>query len=192
MSRLCSSFILFVVFITGCSIVTRNAASDYFKDTIDKNMKRLSIERDFSLILSMDVIYINEQVRKAYTDEYAKLYLLSPQEKEMMLKEQREQEQRWEAFYLIVYTAPNLDSSFDSPDSIWKLYIKADDHLEPPASINEITGQRELIKGFFPWISSWNRIYIVKFKKQPVERKGITFIVTGILGKDEVTFKKGG
>ncbi|MGB9735134.1 MAG: hypothetical protein ACP5JP_02210 [bacterium] len=191
MNRLRPSIILLTIFITGCSVVTRNAASGYFKDTIDRNMKRVAIERDFSLILSMDVIHINEEVRKAYTDEYARLYLLSPQEKENMLAEQQEQEQRWEAFYLIVYTAPNLDTSLADTDSIWKLYLKTDDHLEPPASINEITMQRELIKGFFPWISSWDRVYLVRFKKQPVNNNTITFIVTGILGKGEATFKGG-
>jgi hypothetical protein len=151
---------MFIIFVTGCSVVTRNVASNYFKTTIDKNMERISIESDFSLVLSMDVIHINDEVRRAYTEEYAKLYLLTPDEKEKMLKEQERQNKRWEAFYLIVYTAPNMDSSLDSPDSIWRLYLKADNHIEPPASIDEITSQRDIMKGFFPWINSWDRVYL--------------------------------
>jgi len=191
-NRFRSSFLMFIIFVTGCSVVTRNVASNYFKTTIDKNMERISIESDFSLVLSMDVIHINDEVRRAYTEEYAKLYLLTPDEKEKMLKEQERQNKRWEAFYLIVYTAPNMDSSLDSPDSIWRLYLKADNHIEPPASIDEITSQRDIMKGFFPWINSWDRVYLVRFKKQPVEHSNkIKFIVTGILGRGEANFKGG-
>ncbi len=152
-------------------------------------MKHISIERDFSLILSMDVIHINDQVRKAYVDEYAKLYLLSKNEREKMLEQQKEQNKEWEAFYLIVYTAPSIESSLDSDDSLWKLYLESDSRVESPTSINEINAQRDLIKGFFPWISSWDTVYLVRFKKQQDEYKtGIKFIITGILGKGETDF----
>ncbi len=79
----------------GCNVVTRNAASNNFKNTIDDNAKRISIERDFSVVLSMDVIHINDQVRKAYVDEYARLYLLSTKEKNKMLQQQMEQDKQW-------------------------------------------------------------------------------------------------
>ncbi len=189
MNRLSSSYIIFIILLTGCSIVTRNAASNNFKKAIHDNMKRISIEKDFSLVLSMDIIHINEQVRKAYVDEYAKLYLLSKNDKEKMLEQQKEQSKEWEAFYLIVYTAPNIESSLDSNDSIWKLYLESDNQIESPESVNEINSQRDLIKGFFPWISSWDTVYLVRFKKQRNEYKtGIKFIITGILGKGETEF----
>ena len=175
--------------LTGCSVVTRNAASNNFKNTIDDNAKRISIERDFSVVLSMDVIHINDQVRMAYVDEYARLYLLSPQEKDKMLRQQLEQDKQWDAFYLIVYSAPGIDSSLDSTDSLWKIYLEADGSIEPPESVDDINAQRDFIKGFFPWINSWDSVYLVRFKKQPSGHKaGIKFIVTGILGKGETDF----
>ncbi|MCL4468136.1 MAG: hypothetical protein M1591_04300 [Deltaproteobacteria bacterium] len=189
MNRLRSSFIVFIILLTGCSVVTRNAASNNFKNTIDDNAKRISIERDFSVVLSMDVIHINDQVRKAYVDEYARLYLLSTKEKNKMLQQQMEQDKQWEAFYLIVYTAPGIESSLDSTDSLWKMYLDAGGTIEPPVSVDEINAQRDFIKGFFPWISSWDTVYLVRFKKQqPGYKTGIKFIVTGILGKGETDF----
>lgn len=188
-NRLRPLFILFIIVLGGCSVVTRNAASNNFKSAIDENTKRLSIERDFSVVLSMDVIHINEQVRKAYVDEYARLYLLSKQDKDKMLQQQMEQDKEWDAFYLIVYTAPGIYSPLDSNDSLWKMYVQSGGHIEPPASVDEIKSERDLIKGFFPWIDSWDTVYLARFKKQPGEHKaGIKFIITGILGKGETGF----
>ncbi len=184
-----SSFILFVLLLTGCSVVTRNAASGSFKDAIEDNTKRITIERDFSIVLSMDVVHMNEDVRKAYADEYSKLYMLSEDEKGKMLLQQAEEGREWDAFYLIVYTAPGIDSSLDSKDSIWKMYIESGEQTESPVSLEEITDQRELLKGFMPWISSWDRVYVIKFIKNGNRPGGgMKFIVTGILGKGEADF----
>ncbi len=178
-----------VIMLAGCSIVTRNAASDNFKSTVQENTKHISIERDFSVVLSMDIIHINRPVRKAYVDEYARLYMLSKKDEETMLRQQLEQDKQWQAFYLIVYTAPDADTPLDSTDSLWKLYVSEDSRLEAPVSIEEITSQRDFIKGFFPWISSWDRVYLVRFKKAPGSAgTNFKFIITGILGKGETDF----
>ena len=69
------------------------------------------------------------------------------------------------------------------------MYLDTDGTIEPPVSVDEINAQRDFIKGFFPWISSWDTVYLVRFKKQqPGYKTGIKFIVTGILGKGETDF----
>ncbi len=189
MSNVRFLFIALIIMLAGCSVVTRNAASGNFKTTVQENTKHITIERDFSVALSMDIIHINTQVRKAYVDEYARLYMLPKKDEEAMLRRQLEQDKQWEAFYLIVYTAPDVDTPFDSTDSLWKLYVSSDNHLEAPESLDEITSQRDFIKGFFPWISSWDRVYLVRFRRLPRSyRKDFKFIVTGVLGKGETDF----
>jgi len=192
MNKTRTLFILCVIFLTGCSIVTLNAASSRFKDTIANNKKHITIERNFSVVLSMDIIPLNSDVREAYTGEYSRLYMLSKTEKEKMFKHQEEENKKWEAFYLIVYTAPHIDSSLGS-DSIWKMYVETDGHIEPPAFVGEITSGRPVLKGFFPRINSWDRVYLVKFARNTGgNATSLKFIITGILGKGEVTFLKRG
>lgn len=169
--------------------MSRNAASESFKSTITDNTRRITIEKDFSTVLSMDIIRLNGDVIKAYVYEYSELYMLSKDEKEKMLEQQEEENEKWHAFYLIVYTAPNADYSLDSYDSMWKLYVEADGTVESPVLIKKIEGKRDLMKGFFPWITSWDTVYLVRFNRdhQPDSSK-FKFIVTGILGKGETEF----
>ncbi len=189
MNSLRSSSILLIFFLTGCSIVSRNAASDDFKSAITDNTRRITIEKDFSVVLSMDIIRLNSDVVKAYVDEYSKLYMLSEDEKEKMMQQQTEENSKWNAFYLIVYTAPNTDYSLDSDSSIWKLYVESDSHAEPPVFIEQIRVKRDLIKGFFPWITSWDTVYLVRFNRDRQSgNPPVKFIVTGILGEGEAEF----
>ena len=183
------SSLLFICFLTGCSVVTRNAASGSFKDTVAGNTRRITIERDFSVVLSMDIIHLNEQVRNAYVDEYSRTYMLSKDAREKMLREQEAEERKWDAFFLIVYTSPHTYSSLDSIDSLWKLYLESNGKAVPPASINRIESQREMMKGFFPEIDSWDEVYLVRFARRSGKgNAGLRFIVTGILGRGEADF----
>lgn len=185
MNRHRSSLLLFVLILTGCSVVTRNAASGRFKDAIEENTRHISIERDFSIVLSMDIVHMNQDVRTAYVDEYAKHYLLPDAEKEKMLRQQATENVTYDAFYLIMYTAPGIDSSLGGPDSVWKIYAEYGGKIESPVSLEEVTSQRDLLKGFMPWISSWDRVYVVKFDRGG---SAVNVIVTGILGKGEANF----
>ncbi len=183
--------VLFLLFLTGCSVVTRNAASGSFKDTIARNTKRITIERDFTVVMSMDIIRLSRQVRQAYVDEYAGTYMLSKAAKQAMLEEQKAQAKQWDAFFLIVYTSPRTYSSLNSDDPLWKLYLESDGKTLSPSSLSRMESQRELMKGFFPEINSWDEVYLVKFPRQAGEVKGsarLRFIVTGILGKGDADF----
>ncbi|MCL4478472.1 MAG: hypothetical protein M1381_05145 [Deltaproteobacteria bacterium] len=175
--------------LTGCSVFTRSAVSDRYENTVSKYTKHIMIERDFTDVLSIDVVYMNPEMKKAFVDEYAKIYMLPEQEKIKMFDEQKNNSEKWEEFILIVYSAPNL-GSINGSDSIWKLYLKAGKRTEKPVYIDDLSSQYNLMKGFFPGVDSWDRLYLVRFNKlQPHPHDRLKFVVTGVLGNGEVSFK---
>ncbi len=178
-----------LAFFTGCNLVTRTADTSGFRDVAAEHTQMISVERDFSLVLSMHVVYVDEKVARAFVDDYAKLYMLSSGDKKKMLGQQTAENKQWYRFFLVVYTAPGPYEPLDSPDSPWKMYLESGGLTESPVSVTDMESKRAMFKMFFPDINSWEMMYMVRFKKNKAERSGgLKFIVTGILGEGKAVF----
>jgi len=191
----------------GCQIVSSvkqiEASSDpyqgsNYKAVVMKWTSEACIYRGLALELMSSVTFKSPEFREAYANEYARTYKLSREEKEKFIRDQKEASLIYNDFIMAAYVPDKKWNDFNKKDSIWKIYLNAGNGKKiKPLEIRKIKKINAELTHFFPYINTWQSIYLVRF---PVKLPGtdkkiiddtwsnIKMVITGVLGTTEMVW----
>ncbi len=182
----------------GKETVKPQPAKGYF-DILSRWTKNKKVYEELETKLYIYATYKSWQWREAYIDEYAKRYMLDSSQRENILAREKEINERFNEFFLSIYTPELKWNDFDKKGSIWSIYLE-DDKGEriSPLEIIRVDEDNPLVREFFPYMDLWSFGYIVKFPKylptgkEPFPSpasKAMKLIITGAVGRSQLEWR---
>jgi len=167
-----------------------------YRSEFDKWTREARIYMGLDVKLIASATFKSSQFRNAYSTEYARIHRLTSAEKEKFIKDQREAAAAYNDFVLASYVPDKKWNDFSKKDSIWKIYLTAGkSKLLKPVEIRKIKKINAVTGHFFPFISPWKSVYLVRFPADDKtivdgEALDIKLIVTGVFGSAEMVWNK--
>jgi hypothetical protein len=148
----------------------------------------------------LNATYKTPSFRDAYVERYAKSLELEPDYRAALAEREREVSERFNEFFITVYTPEAAWDDLDRADSVWRLYLETGEgeRLSPVSVTRAAPAAVSVLRELFPYFDPWSTAYIVKFPRYshaglspvPSEDTGsIRLVVTGILGKGELEWR---
>jgi len=184
--------LLFTVF-TGCALKEEaiKPASGYF-DILNHMTRSKKVIDNMDNKLFIYATYNSWPLREAYVDEYAGRYLMYNYQKDRLKVTEKEYDERFNEFFIAVYTPEEHWNDLNTPESIWKIYLEDEkgDRVTP-VDIKKVDVNSPLIREFYPFLDLWSSGYVIRFPKhmtvgtKPVLEKDAKYfklIITGVVG----------
>ena len=194
-----------LLFAVNCSNVTRfiGSAGTYHTETYKKACNEWSREARIHRGLEVDLIvsatFKSEKFRRAYTDEYAKAYKLTSEDEKKFLENQVKAATSSHDFLIASYVPEKNWDDFNKKNSMWKLYLINDNNERVvPVEVRKVKHRDAVTSHFFPYITPWKSIYIVRFPHKVLSTnrpfindntKGIKLVITSVLGAAEMDWE---
>ncbi|MBU1163247.1 MAG: hypothetical protein KKA75_03755 [Proteobacteria bacterium] len=119
------------------------------------------IYRGLDLELTTAATFKSPEFREAYANEYARTYKLTREEKEKLIKDQKEASLIYNDFIMAAYVPDEKWNNFNKKDSIWKIHLNAGNGKKiKPLEIRKIKKIDAVISHFFPYITPGNRFIL--------------------------------
>lgn len=136
--------------------------------------------------------------REAYTAEYARTYKLSRAEQAKMLQDQTEAANMYNDFIVSAFIPDKRWNDFNTKGTIWKVYLRqgGGDRIKP-IEIRRIKPVDAVLTHFFPYISPWDVVYLIRFPAAPPGTNGpvnpdettpLKLMITSVRGSAELTW----
>ena len=170
---------LFVVFLSlamsavGCRSGKENKPIEYtpdsqfnpeYKAVFEDWTKEDRIYKGFDCKLIAASTYKSMQFRKAYAQEYGKLYRLSPTERDKILKDQADAAATYNEFIFAAYVPDRKWDDFQKEKSTWKIDLRVDGGMRvAPVEIRKLKRNNVVLKHFFPYVTPWKSVYLLRF-----------------------------
>ena len=167
-----------------------------YKSEFDKWTREARIYVGLDVKLIASATFKSSQFRDAYSTEYVRIHRLIGAEKEKFVKDQREAAAAYNDFVLAAYVPDKKWNDFSKKNSIWKIYLTVGESKRlKPVEIRKIKKVSAVTGHFFPFISPWKSVYLVRF---PADDKTIVdgsaldikLIITGVFGSAEMVWNK--
>jgi len=189
--------------LVNCSSMSRFVASSKnpyrtkaYKEICDQWSREARIHQGLEVELIVSATFKSKAFRRAYTDEYGKVYRLTLEEAEQFGKDQLQQADQTHEFVLASFVPEKKWDEFDKPQSMWKLYLINDrDERVEPLEVQKYKEQDATVSYFFPYVTPWKSVYVVRFPLRVPETdrplagentKGIKLVITSVLGTAEM------
>ena len=186
--------ILFCILLfTGCAAKEEaiKPSLGYF-DILPQMTKHKKVIDNLDSKLFVYATYKSWPLREAYVEEYARRYQMDDSGKEKLKEKEMGLDEKFNEFFIAVYTPDEKWNDFDQPLSIWKIYME-DEKGErlSPIEIKKVDADSPLIREFYPYLDLWSSTYIVKFPKyiitgeEPFPGKDTNYFrlkITGVVG----------
>jgi len=169
-----------------------------YKAVFETWTKEDRIYKGFDCKLIAAATYKSMTYRKAYTQEYAKLYRLDIAAKDKFLKDQADAADTYNEFIFAAYVPDNKWDDFPEEKSTWKIDLRVDDgERTDPVEIRKLERNNVVLKHFFPYITPWKSVYLLRF---PTSRRdtgealvenasrSVTLSISSVLGSAEMTW----
>ncbi|HUV49732.1 MAG TPA: hypothetical protein VMW78_01755 [Anaerolineae bacterium] len=170
-----------------------------YKAALTDWSREARIYRGLDVKLIADATFKSSKFIDAYSNEYARAYKLTGSEKTKLLKDQKNAALVYNDFLLAAYVPDKKLNDFNKKDSIWKIYLTAGTGgLIAPLEIRKIKQVDAVTTHFFPYITPWKSVYMVRFSAtSPAARKSmidggaenIKLIITSVLGSAEMVWE---
>lgn len=170
-----------------------------YKATLTDWSREARIYRGLGVELIATATFKSSEFRDAYSNEYARAYKLTGSEKTKLLKDQKNAALAYNDFLLAAYVPDKKLDDFHKKDSIWKIYLTVGkDGLIKPLEIRKIKKVDAVTTHFFPYITPWKSVYLVRFPAiSPATGKAlidggaenIKLIITSVLGSAEMVWE---
>ena len=170
-----------------------------YKVSLTDWSREARIYRGLGVELIATATFKSSKFRDAYSNEYARTYKLTSSEKTKLLKDQKNAALAYNDFLLAAYVPDKKLNDFNKKDSIWKIYLTVGKGgLLKPLEIRKIKKVDAVITHFFPYITPWKSVYLVRFPAiSPAAGKSmidsstenIKLIITGVLGSAEMVWE---
>jgi len=151
------------------------------------------IYRGFDVELIAQATFKAVPFRKAYAEEYARVYLLTDTARTRLEDDQKAAAERYHDFILAAFVPEIKWNDFDKKDSVWKVYLTTDGQtLLEPLEIRRIRKVDAAISHFYPFVTPWKVVYRLRFPGTysgtavPVidtDEKSVSLVFTGVRGK---------
>ncbi|MBU4462544.1 MAG: hypothetical protein KKB05_01175 [Proteobacteria bacterium] len=170
-----------------------------YKAALTNWSREARIYRGLDVELIATATFKSSKFRDAYSNEYARAYKLTGSEKTKVLKDQKNAVLAYNDFLLAAYVPDKKLNDFHKKDSIWKIYLTAGKGgLTAPLEIRKIKKVDAVTTHFFPYITPWKSVYLVRFPAiSPAAGKAlidgdaenIKLIITSVLGSAEMVWE---
>lgn len=163
---------------------TEYTSSDY-RAILERWTRKGSIHKGLKTELLITATYKAEEFRRAYAEEYARVYLLTSPQDGAMMNDQIEAAKDYDDFLVSIYTQEKEWDDFSERDSLWKVYLIKDGQFRiEPLEIRKVKKSRTLSETFYPFISPWSSVYIFRFKKKdlPQPSQSVELVLTSAPG----------
>ena len=195
--------LLVLPFFSTCTstqrVYTKLSDTEYtspeYRMVLDKWTRKGSIHKGLGTELLVTATYQVEEFRRAFAEEYGRVYMQTPQETQKVIDDQARAGQDYDDFMVAIYTPEREWDDFAERDSIWKVYLIKDGQLRlEPLEIRKVKKQRAISKeivryralsvSFYPFVSPWSTVYRFRFKKkdQPQASHSLELILTSPSG----------
>jgi len=203
--------VVLTVFALGCKSGKENQPIQYtpdsqfnpeYKSVFETWTKEDRIYKGFDCKLIAAATYKSMTYRKAYTQEYAKLYRLKATEKDKFLKDQADAADTYNEIIFAAYVPDNKWDDFAEEKSTWKIDFRVDDgERTAPVEIRKLERNNVVLKHFFPYITPWKSVYLLRF---PASRRNtgealvenasrtVTLSISSVLGSAEMVWELNG
>ena len=202
LSRRVYMFILLLIAATsfyGCATQGGAVKVVDYHASLDRWTAAKEVTNGFELRLAMKGTFKSLPYRTAYVDQYASSYRLDAAAGASMLERQKDDYEKYNEFFVSVFTADMRWNDLDDKKSIWKLYLEDDRGARlSPVSIKRVERSDPSFHELYPYFDPWSVGYIVLFPKysetgsEPIpgkDTKQIKLIVTGLLGEAELVWQ---
>lgn len=149
----------------------------------------------FETRLIVSATWRNGAFAEAWTDEYARLYLLDDTAREQMRKREESDAQSYQTFFFAAYTPKRDWNDFSKRSSIWNVRLFDDKgNFTEPLVITKVKKDDPVLHAMFPFYDPWNTAYTVKFAKDALapDTKTLTLRFTSAVGAAELTYDTAG
>lgn len=170
-----------------------------YKAALKDWSREARIYRGLDVELIAAATFKSSKFRDAYSNEYARAYKLTDSEKIKLLKDQKNAALAYNDFLLVAYVPDKKLNDFNKKDSIWKIYLTAGKSgLLNPLEIRKIKKVDAVTTHFFPYITPWKSVYMVRFPAtSPAAGKSIVdsgaenikLVITSVLGSAEMVWE---
>lgn len=184
--------LLAIVLITSCAHIGTPVQPGRFYKASEDWSRHEKLYQGLDMALDAWVLYENLNVRKAFVEDYCKLYMIDEAKKEGMWTKELANNEKYIAFTVIISADYDEWADLLGENGMWKVYLSTGKNtlLEPI----EVKGESwsESLKRFYPSLSHWNKIFRIRFLKDELNlapgRKDIflKLIFTGPLGRLEL------
>ena len=169
-----------------------------YKAALTDWSREARIYRGLGVELIATATFKSSKFRDAYSNEYARAYKLTGSEKTKLIKDQKKAALAYNDFLLAAYVPDKKLNDFNKKDSVWKIYLTiGKGGLITPLEIRKIKKVDAVTTHFFPYITPWKSVYLVRFPatspaagKAVIDRdaKYIKLIITSVLGSAEMVW----
>jgi hypothetical protein len=144
--------------------------------------------------LDIQAVYRGSVFRRIYMDEYARVYNLSPSEKDKYLAVELDQAKNFEDFILVVNSTLSETNDLQKADSTWRIYLFRNGVQLGATSIQRLRWKEEFLNRFYPLANPWSRVYLVRFTVPPgtpeTSSVSLSLSIAGPPGKVTLTWKE--
>jgi hypothetical protein len=185
--------------ITGCGhlenyldIAREQGVSKEYLTALDQWTRSAVIYSQFETQAHIAATYRSPGFIRAYLDEYSRIYGL--EDKEQKKREEIQKGLNADLVEFIFYASipEKTSNDFDRRGSIWTVFlVDGKGERIPPWEIRRIDPVTPLVTKFYPYVNPYHGIaYRIRFQtREKPEGDLQKLLITGVLGKAELTFK---
>lgn len=193
---------LLLLFSGNCTRVSRFVESadpfhtDTYKRVCDQWSQEARIHHGFEVSLIVSATFKSADFRRAYADEYAEAYQLTPAGRKQFVEDQMKAGRLGHEFVMAVFLPETRWDDFHKANSVWKLLLVNDEgERVAPVEVRNLKRQKAVMSHFFPYITPWKSVYMVRFPSNITESdrpiigddtKEIKLVITSVLGTAEL------
>lgn len=177
--------------ITGCGGV-KPAPEPEYSDVLSRWTRSTKVFDGIDARIYMSATYKDPSYITSYVNRYSKAYKLDEDYARALLERELGEADKYNEFFISVYTPEESWNDLENRDSIWKLYLEDGSGARlVPVSILRVDKGDPLVREFFPYFDMWSSAYRVKFPKysatgtEPIPSASTGYLrltVTGIMG----------
>ena len=145
--------------------------------------------------LLVTATYKSGAFRDAWSDEYARRYLLSDSERDELKRSELSDAEAYHEFFFAAYTPESRWNDFSKRDSIWKVKLFDDaGNQSEPLVVTKVKNDDPKLHAFFPYFTLWTKGYTVKFAKSGLspDSKTLRLQITSAVAAAEISFDRQG
>lgn len=187
-----------VILLTGCSGVKTAPVPDY-SEVLAEWTRSTKVFDGLDARIYMNATYRDPSFISAYVRRYSLAYKLDADYTSALLERETAEAERFNEFFITVYTPDEAWNDLQRKDSIWALYLEDGSGARlKPVSITRVDKSDPLLREFFPYFDMWSFGYRVKFPKytdvgqEPIPNASTGYFsltVTGILGEGTLVWR---
>ena len=182
-------FLILIFFLGACTTYVHDEGRQQYINTIEKFSAG---DKQFSGLyhnFEFRATILNHEITKTIHERMAQIYAWSEEESAEKLNEKMSKLENNTLLWLSFFTPERKNDNLATKKSIWKIYLLAGSQRyegrAQKANLN-LSEATEL----YPYHTRWATPYYIEFPvpSREIENQPLTLIITGPLGRREVTF----